>query len=311
MGYIVKKKVQFFIDDVIWLFRDLTRQRPVSMFDHPFLGALKTAHEEYGVKTQLNVFYRTSFFYGDDDFSLSEMTDAYKAEWVASSDWLKLAFHSKEEFPDYPYVNADYNLVKNNFNLIVNQIRRFAGNSSIAWAIVPHWAPISKEGVLALRDCGVKVTYATWGEKIPYDGDASSLPYGHANRLLHNKKPETCLFTRSTYDKAITRSICGYNHLSSEQYQKINQTCDTYQDPETGMHFNNSAHLVLNLCNTETITNDLNKLIGQEYINIGNHEQYFYPDYFAYQPDYAEKIFTMGRMLHEAGYEFIFMEDLA
>ena len=26
-----------FIDDVIWVFRDLTRKRPKSLFDYPFL----------------------------------------------------------------------------------------------------------------------------------------------------------------------------------------------------------------------------------------------------------------------------------
>lgn len=304
------KKAYYFIDDVIWLFRDLTRQRPASMFDHPFLGALKKAHDDYGVKTQLNVFYRTSFFYNDDEFTLADMTDAYKAEWESCSDWLKLAFHSKEEFPDYPFVNADYDVVKNVFEQIIAEIRRFAGEKTIAWSIVPHWLPISKDGIRALHDCGIKLTVASWGDKIPYDGDPSSLPYGHANRLLHNRKPETCLFTRTTFDKAITRSICGYNHLSPEEYHKINKTCDVLLDEETGMYFNNSAHLVLNLCSVDTIHSELDRLIGQEFISVGNHEQYFHSDYFAYQPDYAEKIYAMGQRLHDAGYEFIFTEDL-
>ena len=60
------KKVQFFIDDVIWLMRDLTRQRPERLFDNPFLAMLKRANEEYSVKIQLNLFYSTSDFYGDD-----------------------------------------------------------------------------------------------------------------------------------------------------------------------------------------------------------------------------------------------------
>ena len=72
-------KVQFFIDDVIWLFRDLTRQNPKSAFENPFLKMLKKAHDEYGLKTQLNCFYRTSFWYGNDEFSLADMTDKYKA----------------------------------------------------------------------------------------------------------------------------------------------------------------------------------------------------------------------------------------
>ena len=75
------KKAYFFIDDVIWLFRDLTRQHPASMFDNFFLKELKKAHDLYGEKFQLNIFYRTDFFYGSDEFTLAEMPDTYKAEF--------------------------------------------------------------------------------------------------------------------------------------------------------------------------------------------------------------------------------------
>ena len=52
-----------------------------SAFDHPYLALLKKAHDEYGLKTQLNCFYRTSFFYGKDEFCLADMTDKYKKEF--------------------------------------------------------------------------------------------------------------------------------------------------------------------------------------------------------------------------------------
>ena len=77
----MKRVSTFVIDDVIWLFRDLTRKKPTSIFDNFFLKILKEAHEKYGLKVQLNLFYRTDFFYGDDEFTLAEMTDAYKKEW--------------------------------------------------------------------------------------------------------------------------------------------------------------------------------------------------------------------------------------
>lgn len=69
------KKAFYYCDDVIWLFRDLTRQRPKSLFDNPFLRLMKEAHDKYGMKVQLNCFYRTDFFYGTDEFTLKEMTD--------------------------------------------------------------------------------------------------------------------------------------------------------------------------------------------------------------------------------------------
>jgi hypothetical protein len=67
----------FFIDDVIWFLRDIARQRPKSIFDHPFMGGLKKAHDEYGLKVQLNLFYRTDYFYGMDEFTLADFQDAY------------------------------------------------------------------------------------------------------------------------------------------------------------------------------------------------------------------------------------------
>ena len=44
------KKVYFYIDDVIWLFRDLARQRPKSIYDNSFMKMLKEAHDKYGLK---------------------------------------------------------------------------------------------------------------------------------------------------------------------------------------------------------------------------------------------------------------------
>ena len=60
------KKAYFYIDDVIWLFRDLTRERPKSLYDNAFMKMLKEAHDKYGMKVQLNIFLRTDFYYGND-----------------------------------------------------------------------------------------------------------------------------------------------------------------------------------------------------------------------------------------------------
>ena len=79
------------------------------------MNVLKEMHEKYGLKVQLNLFYRTDFYYGNDEFTLAEMTDAYKKEWEDNADWIRFGFHSKQEFPDYPYINASYDDVKSNY----------------------------------------------------------------------------------------------------------------------------------------------------------------------------------------------------
>ncbi len=304
------KKVFFFIDDVIWVFRDLARQKPASMFDNPFLKILKNAYDRYGVKTQLNIFYRTDFFYGNDEFTLAEMPDTYKSEWEESSDWLKLGFHAKQEFPDYPYVNASYDDVKANFESIYNEVVRFAGKKTFALSTVMHWSPVSKEGCKAFRDCGIKLMDATVGERFPYNDDPASLPYGHAFRLLQNRKPETALFHRGTRDEAVDNSLCAYNHLPMDTLDK-RCTTEIFYDEEIGMYFKSlELDLCLNLTEKKDLLEQYTPYLDCEYVGYMTHEQYFYPEFYGYQPDMDEKIYYVGELFKNNNFEHFFPEEL-
>lgn len=304
----MQKKAFFFIDDVIWLFRDLTRQRPASLFDNPFLKCLKDVHDRYGLKVQLHAFYRTDFFYGNDEFTLAEMTDAYKAEWEAASDWLKIGFHAKQEFPDYPYVNASYEDVKNGLAAVKQEIVRFAGANSFAASSVLHWGAMSKEGCIALREGGLKVLSVSIGEKFSCEEKLSALPYGHAGRLLQNRKPESAIFTRSPG----WYSLCSHNYLSEEQNKPIYFKLKTHYDSDTDLHFKKLFNsVVLNGTKLEDVAPKLSAVLEEEFVGFATHEQYFYPEYFSYQPDYAQKIDVAAKLLAENGFEFFFAEELA
>lgn len=305
----MKKLTHFYIDDVIWVFRDLTRQRPASIFDNFFLKVLKEAHDKYGLKAQLNVFYRTDFYYGMDDFSLADMTDAYKAEFEAASDWLKMGFHSRQEFPDYPWVNAKYEDVKQVFEDIRREVTRFAGENSFTYAVNPHWLPMSKAGVQALYDCGVRLMSVTLGTPHEYSGDPTTLPYGHAQRLLSNRQPETRLFTRDTLDASIASSICGYNHMSGDVEEIVKNTLTSYPDGEIGMNFTKfGGGIILNLSDLATLDQEFAPLLGNEYIGYCTHEQYSYPDYFGYEPDHGDKILKAAEIMHANGYTYFFYD---
>ena len=54
---------------------------------------------------------------------------------------------------------------------------------------------------------------------------------------------------------------------------------------------------------------ELARQADKEHVVFADHEQYFYRDYLAYQPDYAEKIFKAAGYLRRLGYEFVFIED--
>ena len=306
------KKAYFFVDDVIWCLRDVARERPESIFDQSYFKVLKKCHDEWGLTVQLNIFYRTDFFYGTDEFTLKEMPDCYKAEFEANSDWLKFGFHAKQEFPDYPYVNATYETVKTDWNLIFDEVKRFAGEKSISKSVLPHWLPISKEGVKALVDCGAKFLSVSVGPVAEFTGDESVLPYGHAARLRHNRQPETKLYTRPTKDLRIKASICGYNHVVDEKDAPRFFENTSILDKETGIRFKHpSGGPCLNLHTVEEIRDRIIEIDsrGGDYFGLGNHEQYFYPEYFAYQPDMSEKFYMMAKTIHDLGYTFITADD--
>lgn len=307
----MEKLAHFFIDDVIFVMRDLAKERPASLFDNAFMAMLKKAHDEHGLTVQLNLFYRMDFFYGSEDFTLADMPDCYKAEFEAASDWLRLAFHAKQEFPDYPYVNATYEDVKNDYEQLIGEVKRFAGEKSISNAFCPHWLPISKAGCQALADCGVRIICPTYGDRTPYTGDDSVLPYGHAARLLQNRQPETMLFTRGGANKAISASVSAYNHIEQADVDRMRYKNVSLLDKETGLRFRSlSGGPCLNLHTEKEVRDGLAKLIGNEFVGVATHEQYFYEHYYNYQPDYADKLFAMAEVLHNAGYRFVTTDEL-
>ena len=310
------KKAFYYCDDVIWLFRDLARQSPKSLFDNAFLRMLKNVHDKHGLKVQLNCFYRLDFFYGMDEFTLAEMPDRYRDEWQANKDWLRLGLHSLQEFPDYPFINADYADMKNVIDRISGEIARFAGPGVFARGAVVHWGMISKDACRALSDSGIVMLCSHCGPRYAYGGDPSVLPYGHALRLLQNRKPETCLFRRLSEDKAISSSVGGYNNLT---YEQARETCGNLKyiyDRETRMGMKELEDFQplaagINLYSLNDLIPAAGPYLGNTFIVWGNHEQYYYKDYFAYQPEYEAKLTALARLLQENGFEHFFLEDLA
>ena len=297
------KQAFFFIDDTIWVIRDIARQKPKSIFDNEFLKVMKTAHDNWGLTVQLNLFYRTDFFYGSDEFTLCDMPDTYKDEFQANADWLKFAFHAKQEFPDYPYINATYDDVKKDYEMVAKEVKRFAGDNVLTDVVVPHWFPVSKAGCQALADCGVRLVGVTRGKRTDFDGDASVLPYGHAARLLQNRQPEAMLYTRESPDKAITSSLCSHNHLEEDLYVQCLCTENAVHDEASGLDFTAiSGGPCLNLYSKQDIADKIDELKDKEFIGICVHEQYFYSDYYAYQPDFDEKVYTMAKKFKEHGF---------
>ena len=121
------------------------------------------------------------------------------------------------------------------------------------------------------------------------------------------------LFTRKTKNVAISSSICAYNHVTEDKYAPIRLKNASILDEETGLRFRGfSGGPCLNLYKMDELKERMKEMIdeGHSYIGVATHEQYFYPDYHVYQPDYAEKIYVFSKLLKDAGYRFITADEM-
>lgn len=205
------KRFCFTVDDNIRFLRDLTRSDYNSLFDHPYLAMYRRLHENYNIKIQLNLFYEMH------GFNLSLATDRYRNEWQANADWLRLSFHSKRENVR-PYEAASYDEVFADCEAVHREILRFAGSTSLARTTTIHYCRATKEGVRALRDCGVIGLLGLYGsEEAPRssydvnkaDGDriragevllGNGMAHGSIDLILnrHTKEEALCLLDKLT-----------------------------------------------------------------------------------------------------------------
>lgn len=90
----VDRNVHFSIDDVSQPLYDLTTNNPASIYDHAFFGYLKQLHDTYGICITCNTFNTNSTIAGYD---ISNVPNTWAAEFTAAKDWLKFAFHAKND----------------------------------------------------------------------------------------------------------------------------------------------------------------------------------------------------------------------
>ena len=125
--------------------KEITENHYQSLFDHPYLAMYQRLHEEFGLKVQLNLFYRM------EDFDLSQVSEAYYDEWEVNSDWLKLSFHSKLENVK-PYESSDYDEVYEDCKRVHEQIKRFASSAALANTTTIHYCLLTEDGLKAMED---------------------------------------------------------------------------------------------------------------------------------------------------------------
>jgi len=148
----------FTVDDNIRFLKELTENTYNSIFEHPYLAMYKRLHQEFDLKVQLNLFYRT------ENFDLSKMSTAYYSEWQENADWLKLSFHSDFENVK-PYEFSGYDEVYQDCKKVNNQIIRFSSPSALAKTTTVHYCLATEEGLNALADNNVLGLLGLFGDE--------------------------------------------------------------------------------------------------------------------------------------------------
>ena len=263
-------------DDNILFLWDINEHKDEykSIFDNPYLAIYKKAHDLYGAKVHLNLFYefddraRARFSSPRPYFNLSMMTDKFKDEFAANSHWLKLAFHSNSEFPDAPYDKERANMIEEDCIRVHREIVRFAGKDSISNSTTVHFGSGTIEGIRTLRSLG----YTS------FTGYFTVLSTGRRS-VAYNVPADICM------------------HLNGRDFW-----CDCEEDIFFGR-----IDRVTNLGTLESAMEDVKAAAADPhrggFVSVMIHEQYFYSDYAGYLPDFEARILEPCRYLFEQGYQ--------
>ncbi len=252
------------IDDVIYSFRDLAQRQPHSIFDCHFLALMRDLHRRFGTVITLNSFFQTH----EGDFSLCDFPEKYRAEWEANAHWLRLAFHSLQEFPDDRYVGDTLDAFRHDYEVTKSEVFRFAGAQSWIAPGLIHFCRIPTDSLPTLAEWGVR----------------------HLAGLNHRKADGAWSGHYGVPD-ALAAHVAG-NELGTE--------------PESGITFS-LVDLVINNCPPEQTSSMLEQRADTparpQKIDLLSHEQYSWPFYPRHLPDHPERLANAIRWCVERGYQ--------
>ena len=275
------KRFRISSDDNIRFLQELTLGCYDSIFDHPYLAAYKKAHDLYGAVVHLNLFYafddRARSLFSDHPlyFDLSMMTDRYKAEFQANAHWLKLAFHSRSEFPDKPYLHDDGKQLREDCLAVCREICRFAGRECLSDTTTVHWGEVTREGIRTLRTLGLRSLAGF------FELDAAGTPmvsyHADADMVLHVGRRDFWMDTAEDMIFARVDRILNLGTLEENRSAVL----AVAEDPHRG-----------------------------GFVSLLIHEQYFYESYANHLADFEDRILLPCRLLHERGYRGSSISDV-
>lgn len=262
-------KYRLSVDDNIWFLQDIAQNRDT--YRSIFDNPYLAAYKEAHDTYGTKVQF--NIYYRTEGFDLTQMPDTFKEEWRANADWIRLTFHALQNDPAKPYKHAPAAEVLADCERVTAQIVRFAGEELLEPATTIHWGEATREGCEALRKFGFR-------------GLAGYFIFAGGEPIV------------SYYlDHAQTAHLEGR---------------DFWKDHSTDIAFV-KIDAVLDRLKLEEIVPTLERMKAQPgqsaFADIMIHEQYFYPHYSNYQPEYRDKIMTAARWAAENGYEPAFLSE--
>ncbi len=263
-----RKRYRFSVDDNILFLRDLQREAPASIFDHWQLAFWREMNERFGAKIHINIYYQCP------GFILPDLPDVWRDEWAANSHWLHLSFHALQNEPSNIYRNAPGRRVARDFEMVMDEIYRFATPEVTGNTTTVHWAEATREACVALRERGIRNLVTLPG--LTPEGEPKTSYYldaAHVGRLLER---------------------------------------DAWWDPDADIVFV-ACDEVVNSHSVEDVPRVLDEQESSphtcELIELLIHEQYFREELINYQPDVKEKVIASLEWVTERGYEPCFWAD--
>ena len=291
------RRCAFYLDDNVFLFTELAKQRPARAFDHFYLKFLKEMHRRYGIKVTLNSFYHNDH----EEFLLKDMPDIWKSEFEENSDWLKFALHSYSEFPDRPYTEATRKDFLRDYELMRSEVARFAGEKSFIVPQVMHWNNVSPGVADELLKLGAKCYSESLRPRLMSSPPEDELPPSERGQV----RSEVTV----PYDETMARHY-GF----AEEIRYLEKHVLLY-DRDMKIFFYHDW-IVCNLLTLPQISQLFSQVkaaadkYGNDIFCAGGHEQYSFPGYINYQPDHFDKLETALRlMVEEGGCTPVFFQD--
>lgn len=298
------RRCNCYIDDHSFLFTDLAKERPARAFDHFYLKGLKGIHDKYGLKVTLNCFFHNDHH----DFNLSDMPDTWKGEFIDNSDWLRFSFHSYSEFPDRPYLEATAEEFGRDYDLVKNEIIRFAGEESWIAPVVIHWANIHPAVAAEMIRRGTHCYSSSLRARVMGGPSLTERQKGGDMSRVETR-------SGSGEDKSTINEGLDMHYSINEETDYV-QKHGCYYDPTLGIFFFGGSGACCNLTPLDEIPkryaakDALSKKYGFEVFGIGSHEQYTFPYYPNYLPDHMQRIEMAAKCtLQDLGCKPVFFNE--